>query len=95
MSIESMVILFRVLGFVTSQWVGNAMESLAKGQRDADIFDRRTMAENPKAHQELGDEYHISRERVRQVEKKIIENFKDRLAKALSNSEEEHADTAK
>jgi RNA polymerase sigma-32 factor len=71
------------------------MESLAKGQRDADIFDHRTMVENPKAHREPGDEYHISRERVLQVEKKIIEKFKDRLAKELPNFEEEHADTAK
>ena len=71
------------------------MESLAQGQREADIFDRRTMAESPKAHQEPRDKYHISRLRVRQVEKKIIENFKDRPAKELPNFEEEHADTAK
>jgi DNA-directed RNA polymerase sigma subunit (sigma70/sigma32) len=71
------------------------METLAKGQREADMFDHRTMAENPKAHQEQGEEYYISRGRVRQVEKKILENFKDLLAKEIPNLEEQHADTAK
>lgn len=44
--------------------------------KELDIFDNRIMAENPLTLQELGDRYHISRERVRQIQERIIKNVK-------------------
>ena len=37
--------------------------------------DHRIVAEEPLTLQELGDRYHISRERVRQLQEKIIKNL--------------------
>jgi RNA polymerase sigma-32 factor len=46
-------------------------------QRELDIFDQRIFAENPKTLAEIGKEYGISRERVRQIQKSIIAKMKD------------------
>jgi len=45
-------------------------------RRDRYIFDHRVVAEEPMSLQELGDSCQISRERVRQVETRIIKRFK-------------------
>ena len=60
--------------------------------READIFDKRIMAENPKTLRQLGNKYGISRERVRQVEGKIVSNAKKWLKDAIPNFEEDYAD---
>ena len=60
--------------------------------READIFDKRIMAENPKTLRQLGDKYGISRERVRQVEGKIVINARKWLKEAIPNFEEDYAD---
>jgi RNA polymerase sigma-32 factor len=60
--------------------------------READIFDKRIMAENPKTLRQLGDKYGISRERVRQVEGKIVSNAKKWLMDAIPDFEEDYAD---
>jgi RNA polymerase sigma-32 factor len=60
--------------------------------READIFDQRIMAENPKTLRQLGDKYGISRERVRQVEGKIVSNAKKWLKDAIPSFEEDYAD---
>jgi RNA polymerase sigma-32 factor len=60
--------------------------------READIFDKRIMAENPKTLRQLGDKYGISRERVRQVEGKIVSNAKKWLEDAIPNFDEDYAD---
>ena len=60
--------------------------------READIFDKRIMAENPKTLRQLGDKYGISRERVRQVEGKIVNNAKKWLMDSIPNFEEDYAD---
>jgi RNA polymerase sigma-32 factor len=44
--------------------------------RERDIFDRRIFTEDPVTLQNLGQRYGISRERVRQVEKEIINKIK-------------------
>lgn len=44
--------------------------------RDRRIFEERLLAELPKTLQEIGDEYGISKERVRQIEERIIKNLK-------------------
>jgi len=59
--------------------------------KEADIFDNRIMAEQPLTLQQLGDKYHISRERVRQIQEKIIKKIKKRLKEEIPNFEEEYS----
>lgn len=61
-------------------------------KREADIFDHRIMAEKPLILQELGDKYHISRERVRQIQKGIVESIKEWSKREIPNFEEEYGD---
>jgi len=63
--------------------------------KDADIFDNRIMAEKPLTLQDLGDKYHISRERIRQIQEKIIKNIKKWLKDKIPNFEEEYSDFLK
>ena len=44
--------------------------------RELDIFDLRIFSDEPKTLREIGDNYGISRERVRQVQKNIIKRVK-------------------
>jgi RNA polymerase sigma-32 factor len=60
--------------------------------KEADIFDNRIMAEKPLTLQDLGDKYHISRERIRQIQEKIIKNIKKWLKEKIPNFEEEYSD---
>jgi RNA polymerase sigma-32 factor len=53
------------------------------------------MAENPLTLQELGDKYHISRERVRQIQERIIKNIKKWLIEEIPNFEEEFSNFIK
>jgi RNA polymerase sigma-32 factor len=46
-------------------------------QRELDIFDKRIFSDNPLTLQDIGDQYGISRERVRQVEKNIIKKMRE------------------
>jgi RNA polymerase sigma-32 factor len=59
--------------------------------KEADIYDKRIMADNPLTLQELGDKYHISRERIRQIQEKIIKNLKTWLEEKIPNFEEEYS----
>ena len=52
-------------------------------QRELDIFDMRIFTENPKTLAEIGKQYGISRERVRQIQKNIISNMKDSFRRTL------------
>ena len=63
--------------------------------KEADIFDNRIIAEKPLTLRELGDKYHISRERVRQIQEKIIKNMKKWLKEEIDNFEEEYYDFLK
>lgn len=63
--------------------------------KEADIFDNRIIAEKPLTLRELGDKYHISRERVRQIQEKIIKNIKKWLKEEIDNFEEEYYDFLK
>jgi RNA polymerase sigma-32 factor len=51
--------------------------------RELEIFEVRIFSDSPATLQEIGDKYHISRERVRQVEKNIIKKIKDYLKNEL------------
>ena len=61
-------------------------------KREADIFDNRIMAEDPTILKELGDKFHISKERVRQIQQRIIENITKWSKEQISNFEEDYTD---
>jgi len=59
--------------------------------KEADIFDNRIMSENPMTLQQLGDRYHISRERIRQIQERIIKKIEKTFTEEISNFEEEYS----
>jgi len=63
--------------------------------KELDIFDNRIMAENPLTLQELGDKYHISRERVRQIQERITNSIKKWLIEEIPNFEENFSNFTK
>ena len=52
--------------------------------RDLYILNHRVLAEEPMSLQDIGNNYSISRERVRQVERRILKNFKNHFQGSLS-----------
>jgi RNA polymerase sigma-32 factor len=65
-------------------------ETLAGKQRD--IFDNRILADHPLTLQELGDKYRISRERIRQIQEKILKKAKEWLMEQIPDFEENFQD---
>jgi RNA polymerase sigma-32 factor len=63
--------------FVKSQ-IDNALSKLTP--REQEIARRRLMAENPQTLEDLGRQYAISKERVRQIESKVKVKLKQALA---------------
>lgn len=57
--------------------VHQGLESLP--HRDRHILEHRYMAEEPQTLESLGQQLHLSRERVRQLEKRAVENLKKAL----------------
>ncbi len=64
-------------------------------EKELDIFDNRIMSETPLTLQELGDKYNISRERVRQIQTRIVNNIRKWLIEEIPNFEEEYSDFLK
>jgi len=54
--------------------------------KDVIIFDKRMAAEDPLTLQELGDEFGISRERVRQLEARLTSKLRDYLKEELGDA---------
>ena len=52
-------------------------------ERDAAILDARLLSEEPATLQELGDRFGITREAVRQAEKKLTERLAEHLRAQL------------
>jgi RNA polymerase sigma-32 factor len=52
------------------------------------IFSKRLLAEEPMTLQEIGDQYGISRERVRQLESRLKKKLKDYLLRELKGGKE-------
>jgi RNA polymerase sigma-32 factor len=48
-------------------------------EKEVYIFEKRIMAEEPMTLQEIGAKFKISRERVRQIENKVLNKFKARF----------------
>ena len=59
--------------------------------RDRDILDHRILAEKPVTLLELGNKYQISRERVRQLQMKMIKHIESWLKMEIPNFEEEYS----
>ncbi|MHB1847255.1 MAG: sigma-70 family RNA polymerase sigma factor [Deltaproteobacteria bacterium] len=58
------------------------LEEFAKGLEDKErfIFEKRLVAEEPLTLQEIGDEYQLTRERVRQIEAKLTKRLRAYIA---------------
>jgi RNA polymerase sigma-32 factor len=54
--------------------------------KEKKIFDERLVSEDPKTLQVLGDDFGVSRERVRQIEKRLLQKLKDFLRKELGDT---------
>ena len=54
--------------------------------RDKEIFELRTVAESPLTLQEIGDRYGITRERARQIERRVMDRLRDYLRQELGDS---------
>ena len=54
--------------------------------KDLTIFEARLTAEEPRTLQELGDEFGVSRERVRQIEARLIKNLREHLKAELGDA---------
>ncbi len=63
-------------------------------ERDLYIFDNRIMAEKPLTLQDIADKYGISKERVRQLEERLIKRLNKFLKERIPNFEEDFADLA-
>ena len=55
--------------------------------RDRQIIEQRILAEEPKTLQELGDEFHVTRERVRQLEARLVSRLREYLKQNLVDFE--------
>lgn len=55
--------------------------------RDRQIIEQRILAEEPKTLQELGDEFHVTRERVRQLEARLVSRLREYLKENLVDFE--------
>ena len=45
-------------------------------ERDREIFEKRLLSEVPASLQSIADQYGVSRERIRQIEERLINNLK-------------------
>jgi len=83
--------------FQSRQLLTNKLAEFRKtlSGKEADIFDSRIIAEKPLTLQELGGKYNISRERIRQIQEKIIKNIKKWLKEKIPDFEEEYSDFLK
>ncbi|MFO8057755.1 MAG: RNA polymerase factor sigma-32 [bacterium] len=57
-------------------------------EKEAFIFDNRLMSEEPLTLQEVGEEFGISRERVRQLEARLVNRIKEHLKSELPDYED-------
>jgi RNA polymerase sigma-32 factor len=53
------------------------------GDREAAVFKERLVAEEPRPRKEIANRFDLSRERIRQIEKRLIERFRTFVAPSL------------
>ncbi len=70
--------------------IGEKMAEFAKTLKGKEqvIFSKRLLAEEPMTLQEIGDQYGISRERVRQLESRLKKKLKDYLLRELKGAKD-------
>ena len=56
--------------------------------REREIFDERLMAENPITLKGLGERYGITKERVRQLEERLLNKLRDYLIREIPDAEQ-------
>ena len=61
--------------------------SAGLGERDRQILEERIIAEEQKTLQQLADEFGVSRERVRQLEKRLVDQLRDYMKANLVDFE--------
>ncbi|MBK8479624.1 MAG: RNA polymerase factor sigma-32 [Proteobacteria bacterium] len=54
--------------------------------REREIFELRTIAEEPLTLQQIGDRYSITRERARQIERRVMDRLRDHLRAELGDA---------
>jgi RNA polymerase sigma-32 factor len=57
------------------------------GERERQIMERRILADEPDTLQKLGEEFGVSRERVRQLEARLVEKLRSYLKDAVVDFE--------
>jgi RNA polymerase sigma-32 factor len=60
--------------------------------KELDIFDGRMIAEDPMTLQQLGDSFGVTRERVRQLEARVVGRLRIFLAECLGDAVEIDSD---
>jgi RNA polymerase sigma-32 factor len=61
-------------------------KTLAGKEKDVAIFDMRLVADDPLTLQDLGDKFGISRERVRQLEQRLLARLRDYLKREMGDA---------
>jgi RNA polymerase sigma-32 factor len=61
-------------------------KTLEGKEKDLAIFDQRLVSDDPKTLQELGDTFKISRERVRQLEQRLLQRLRDYLKSEMGEA---------
>jgi len=56
--------------------------------RESEIFDERLMSEKPLTLKDLGERYGVTKERVRQLESRLLKKLRDYLVKEIPDAEE-------
>ena len=74
---------------IDEQGVGILKERLGEflgglKERDRDIFRRRLLSELPPSLQKIADEYGVTRERIRQIEKRLVDDLRVYMARHIS-----------
>jgi RNA polymerase sigma-32 factor len=68
--------------------LGEFRKTLAGKEKDVAIFDMRLVADDPLTLQDLGDKFGISRERVRQLEQRLLGRLRDYLKREMGDATE-------
>jgi RNA polymerase sigma-32 factor len=68
--------------------LGGFRDTLAGKPKEIEIFDKRLVADDPLTLQELGEQFGISRERVRQLEQRLTLRLRDYLKREMGDATE-------
>jgi RNA polymerase sigma-32 factor len=71
-----------------SEKLAEFRKTLEGKEKDIAIFDLRLVADDPLTLQELGDRFSISRERVRQLEQRLLSRLRDYLKREMGDATE-------